>query len=217
MAWIVFTVHSMLDFNLSFYVTMVIWSLLLAMVVYQHSNKEQKKLNIVKCMQIGIPMISILVLSIGIYANKVEKDNQKMEEQIQRAIQQEEYNQAIKWMQTFEQETQYKSDIWRYIDRIEYETLEKPQLEYIYENIQNETIVVNTRQNMMRNRAIMKIVEEVKQPEILAKFANILIEENEQIVRNIQDREKNRLNPEEIERYLVEQKRYYTIACQVLQ
>ncbi len=47
------------------------------------------------------------------------------------------------------------------------------------------------------------------------KFANIIIEENEEIIENIKNKDKNRLSKLEILQYLEEQKKIYKEAIKV--
>ena len=56
-----------------------------------------------------------------------------------------------------------------------------------------------------------------EEEEITAKLANIVIRENEEMIFNIKNKEKNRLTDQEIENYLERQERVYNEALRKLE
>ena len=82
--------------------------------------------------------------------------------------------------------------------------------------MKDEQIIVNTDYNMSRNELIYSILETLENKEYLTKFANIIISENEEIVKNILDQDKNRLTYKQISEYLNRQKEIYEYSKQLL-
>lgn len=62
---------------------------------------------------------------------------------------------------------------------------------------------------------IAMIFKGTENKEMAKKFANIIIEENEEIIENIKNKDKNRLSKLEILQYLEEQKKIYKEAKKV--
>lgn len=62
---------------------------------------------------------------------------------------------------------------------------------------------------------IAMIFKGTENKEMAKKFANIIIEENEEIIENIKNKDKNRLSKLEILQYLEEQKKIYKEAIKV--
>ena len=89
-------------------------------------------------------------------------------------------------------------------------------MEYVYESLKEQKIVVNTKYNMERNLVIKQILETNKDEVFLKKFANIIIKENEEMVDNIKDKDKNRLTENTIKEYLQLQQEIYILSLEKL-
>lgn len=214
LAFILLTAHSLVDFDLSFYCMLMLWILLFVMVIKDEKKQQIEKLK--KMILSGIIAINILVIVLGGITLKLNKENEKILENIDTAINREEYNQAIELIKEYQENEKY-TKLYSTLLKIEYKNIKQENLGYIYENITKETIKVNTDYNMYRYDVILKIIEQTEEEEITAKLANIVIRENEEMIFNIKNKEKNRLTDQEIENYLERQERVYNEALRKLE
>ena len=101
------------------------------------------------------------------------------------------------------------------LEIIDYSKVNSENLEYIYEMLKNQELFINTQKNIYKNEIIQKILETTQNEEYLIKFADIIISENEDMVNNISNQEKNRLSEKEIARYLHQQEEIYSLAMSI--
>ena len=101
------------------------------------------------------------------------------------------------------------------LEFMDYNKATDEQLQNLYEYLSNQKIIADTDYNIERNEIIEMIFKGTENKEMAKKFANIIIEENEEIVENIKNKDKNRLSKLEILQYLEEQKKIYEEAIKV--
>ena len=95
---------------------------------------------------------------------------------------------------------------------IDYSQLSNENLEYIYNEIIKTPITVNVEYDMQKNRVIERIINTTNNEEIKTKLAQIIIDENDEYVEMINNKEKNRLINNEIKSYINEQEKIYELA-----
>jgi hypothetical protein len=210
MAFILLSIHSLMDFDLSFYCMMVLWIILFVLVVKDDNTKlegeNNKKLN--KIMYIAIIIINIIIAIIGGITINITNDNEEKLNNIKKLIERQEYDQAIEKIAEY-QENEQIINLYYNIIGIDYYNIEQENLEYIFEIIAGEKIKIDTAYNMYRYDVILKILEQTDNEEIATKLANIVIEENEEMIANIKDKDKNRLTDEKINSYLEKYENIY--------
>lgn len=196
-AFILLVLHSIIDFDMSFYVIMVVWVVLLNITTLNKNNVKFDKLIYL------IIFINILAICMGIYTYKFENiDIYSFFEQSG--------NESINEISEYKKREKYKLnfEIYNYIN---YENLSDENLNYIYNNFKNFKIVTNTEINIARTQALMKIILEIQEPK---KFCELVINENEEMIENIKNKEKNRLSDDIIEIYLSMQEQLLNIALE---
>ena len=218
LAFIILTLHSFMDFDMSFYCIMVLWIVLFSIAIkdYQADSvtiikKENKKL-----IHISIIIINIAVLTLGLYTYILQKDNKQKLEEIDNLIREKQYNEAIEEIKKYESKEK-KNDFFSILDRINYFNVNDENIEFIFNKLKDEKILVNTEKNMKRNQILLKMLEETRNKEISLRISDVLINENEKIIENIRNREKNRLTEDEINNYIEEQQTYFNRANEILE
>ena len=218
LAFIILTLHSFMDFDMSFYCIMVLWIVLFSIAIkdYQADSvtiikKENKKL-----IHISIIIINIAVLTLGLYTYILQKDNKQKLEDIDNLISENQYNEAIEEIKKYESKEK-KNDFFSILDRINYFNVNDENIEFIFNKLKDEKILVNTEKNMKRNQILLKMLEETRNKEISLRISDVLINENEKIIENIRNREKNRLTEDEINNYIEEQQTYFNRANEILE
>lgn len=212
-AFIILTLHSIVDFDLSFYVIMVIWILLFTLSTQNNRTVNKKTKNTVNW-QVAILVLNIVIFCTGIFTYKIKNDNENMLEEISYAVKANEDNKVIELIKKFREDKKNKIFIYDELILIDYSTVETENLEYVYNLIKNDKIVANTKYNIDRNRIMKKVITTSTNEEMIEKFCDIIIKENDLMILNIKDREKNRLTKEQIDLYLETQKQIYEVALE---
>ena len=222
-AFILLGTHSLLDFDMSFYCIMVIWLLLLNFTLKEENNNYEKDMKIYsktsnvlsQLISIGIIALNITIIILGIYLFRLKQYNADIKEYLNIMTINQNYNETIELIEKYKINEKYNK-FYDIVKDINYKNVSTENIEYIYNDLKNQAIVVNTEYNIERNLVIKQILETSENKDILSKFSNIIIEENEQIIENIKNRDKNRLTKEKIEEYLNLQKEIYELALEKL-
>lgn len=214
-AFIILTLHSIVDFDLSFYVIMVIWILLFTLSTQNNRKVNNKTKNRVeKYWQVAILALNIVIFCTGIFTYKIKSDNENMLEEISYAVKANEDNKVIELIGEFREIKKNKIIIRDELILTDYRAVEKENLEHVYNFVKNEKIVANTKYNIDRNRIIKKVITTSSNERMIEKFCNIIIEENDLMISNIKDKDRNRLTQEQIDLYLETQKQIYEVALE---
>lgn len=217
-AFILLVLHSFIDFDMSFYCIMILWIALLAITLREDDNnfeksiKTNKKTTLNLLASIILIIFNISTLSLGIYSFKIKKDNDYILTCLDTRAYQDE-NEAIELIKNFSTNEKYNK-FYYILQNINYQNISIENIGFIYDNINNQEIIVNTQYNMERNLVIKQILETCDDKVVLKNFSNIILEENDNIIDNIKDTNKNRLTENEIENYLNLQQEIYTLASQ---
>lgn len=217
LAFILLSLHAVLDFDLSFYVTLVIWVLLLTMVLSKEkSNKLQKgNSKILQKLQILIIILNVAVLCLGVFTYKIKIKNNNILMYIN-YFAETDNNKTIELIKNFTENKKYKHDIYEILTLIDYANVKEENLQYVYEIIENRPIVANTIYNNQRNQIVKRVIETCTNNEYVKKFCNLIITENDQMIKNINDKERNRLPQEEITMYIKIQEEIYDLANKII-
>ena len=164
---------------------------------------------------IGIIALNITIIILGIYLFRLKQYNADIKEYLNIMTINQNYNETIELIEKYKINEKYNK-FYDILKDINYKNVSTENIEYIYNDLKNQAIVVNTEYNIERNLVIKQILETSENKDILSKFSNIIIEENEQIIENIKNRDKNRLTKEKIEEYLNLQKEIYELALEKL-
>lgn len=197
-AFILLTLHSLVDFDLSFYFILLIWSILLRISTNSTSIKSGRHNNFIFTFIIVIDIIGIIFG--GLYYN-VKNENKELMANIEYEFDSDKLlNLTIKYNKN---EPYYNfNNIYLYID---YSNVSEENMEYLYNRIKSQKLVVNTEKNIIRNRVIENVLKTCKDQEIVNKFAQIVIDENIEMTNNINAKIENRLNEEKKQKYMNEQ------------
>lgn len=213
MAFVLLALHSLLDFDMSFYVIMIIWIILFAL----GSEKDEKEINIrkEKILPIVVVFINIATICASIFTYKLIKEDSVILEKIS-LVETEDNNQIVELIKDFYEKEKNISTIYEKLYLVNYTDVKGDNLGYVYEWIENRGIVSNIVHNMLRNKIIMQIITTASDEEYICKFCNLVIDENEEMVLEITNTEKNRLTLNEVEYYLDKQNELYDLACDKL-
>lgn len=214
-ALILLTLHSIIDFNMSFYCVMLIWVILFA-IVSKPDDKENKVTDkFKKIFSMIVIVVNMIALICGICAYMQRNYKQTLQKDINNAIKQKEYNQAILLIDKYEQNEVY-DNYYIKLMQLNYKDVEKQNIERIYNKLKQKPIITNTHVNVQRRRLVARIMKETEDRKLSSKFANIIIVENDNMVLNIKDKEKNRLEDEYINNFIQEQKEDYDMALKIV-
>lgn len=220
MAFILLNLHSAVDFNMSFYVVLIMWIVMLALMTgkrYNRSNGGKVQLKSIKyILQYGIIIINVITIVLGIYTFNLSKNTEATIDQINKLMRKDEYNEAVQLMKQIDEDKQGKSTVYSLLSRLEYEALTEQNLQYVYDNILNQEIIPSTGYNMMKSEMIQRILMEISNNDIATKLANLVVSENDKMLQNIKNTEVNRLPKEYVEMYLQRQQDVYKFCCEVL-
>lgn len=215
-AFILLTLHALVDFDLSFYVIIVMWLVLFTLTIQKDKDITcDKTKKISQKLQILIILLNVIMLCIGVFTYKIQKKNESILEEISYLIETDN-NQAIELMRNFKENKKYKWNIYESLVLIDYADVEEENLEYVYELIESQEIVANTTYNVERNEIVIQVIKTSTNTEFVKKFCNLIIEENEAMVSNINDKERNRLTQEEMGYYLQIQNEMYNLANEIV-
>lgn len=196
-AFILLVVHSIIDFDMSFYIIMVIWAILLNITLFnKYNTKSDKLIFVVIC-------INILVGCMGVYTYKLNDINTY-------SFFEQNVNECISEISEYRKREKYDLNFEMY-SYINYEEISDENLDYIYNVLKDFKIVSNTGINIARNQVLMKIISEAPESQ---RFCEIIINENDEIVENIKNKEKNRLSDDIIEMYLMMQEQILNLALE---
>ncbi len=213
-AFILLTLHSFVDFDMSFYCVAVLWTTLLAMNI-SNKDKEQKKTNgkdkktYVLCA--GVILLNFMGLITGVVDKNVRLNNYIRMSEISSNINDKEYSNAIDIMKQHHK-TEKSEKFTEYLIVMNYADLDNEQLEFVYDFIKNRKLTVITSFNIERNNIIKRVLTTSTNDEWKQKFAEIVIEENDKMKANISDRTRNKLRPKNITGFLEEQESLYQMA-----
>lgn len=208
-AFILLTIHSLIDFDMSFYCIMMLWITLFKLSTYnseKETNKSKKeKVNLAKntniIISIFLILINIIALIIGGLAFTIKKENEIKLENINKYLNEGKYNETVDEIKSYCKGEKY-NQFTEELEQIDYSKINDENLEYIYQFVKKQPIIVNTNTNMLKNEIINKIITTTKNEEYALKFAKIIIEENEKIINNILDQDKNRLPENQVNQYI---------------
>ena len=220
LAFILLTLHSLVDFDMSFYCIMVIWIILFTITIKEDHNYIEKSIKnytnlqrLNKLISISFILLSISILILSIYTFRLKQYNAYILESLELAEIYQEDNNAIEYIKRYTTNERYKK-FYDILKELDYQEISMENMEYVYESLKEQKIVVNTKYNMERNLVIKQILETNKDEVFLKKFANIIIKENEEMVDNIKNKDKNRLTENTIKEYLQLQQEIYILSLE---
>lgn len=206
LAFLLLTLHSFVDFDMSFYCIMLLWITLFTFVIKkEQTTSEKPKIMII---QIAIIVLNIVAFILGGLAYQMKNENKTTIENISKNITEEKYDEAITEIKAYQKREKYYQFSME-LEEIDYSKVSNENMEYIYQRLKNQQLIVNTEYNISRNELIKKILETTKNEEYLAKFSEIITSENEAMMNNILDQDKNRLPDIQMYQYLKQQREIY--------
>ncbi|MCI8470799.1 MAG: O-antigen ligase family protein [Clostridia bacterium] len=208
--------HSCIDFNMSFFFIMLIAFTLLGIVSSkkEEANMTNEKKDIIIMLIMMVVLLSSAGLGIGqiMGSSKLESFQQAMVNTLKR----QKYDYAVELIKDYRKTERY--GIYNYeLSQLDYSSVSDENLNYIYEMIEKVPITVNIQYNMQKNDIIVSVLNSCKNQEIKNKFARLAIDQNEEMVAMINNKEKNRLMPDEINYYLQQQEYFYDIVNNAIQ
>lgn len=214
MAFVLLILHSLLDFDMSFYVIMIMWIILFALG--SKNSKQQIHMVKEKILPIAIICLNIAIICVGIYTYNLYKENNVKLEKMSE-LKEKDGNKTIEIIKDFNEHEKYISQIYEVLYSIDYSCMNENNLEYVYEWLENKGIVSNVVYNVIRSQILTQIITTSTNNEYVTKFCNLIIDENKKMVDNITNTEKNRLTKNEKEYYLNKQNELYDLACTKIQ
>lgn len=208
LAFLLLTLHSFIDFDMSFYCIMVLWITLFSLTIPKAQKISEKSKRSVMGLQIAIITVNLLALVLGGFIYQAKNENEMDKENIFQCGVEEKYDEEIAKIKDYQKREKYY-DFSFELETIDYSKVNDENLEYIYQRLKNKPIVVNTEYNMVKNKIIKQILETCKNEEYLVKFSKIIISENEEMINNILNQDKNRLPAKQIKDYIKQQEEIY--------
>ncbi len=205
--------HSFMDFDMSFFYTLVLMFSLLAII-----EAKDEENNMSDNMKLTDKVVSIALICVLLGANifgiiqynKEKIDTRKIMEQIENMDSNEAIN-IIKPKQKEEKYIFYSLGL-AYLD---YSNVSDENLEYMYKNIVNTHVGFNFEKNLYRNELILTIASTTKNEEMKRKLLDIILAENEKTIEFISN--KDRVSDGDVERYLSIQEMLYNEAKYLLE
>lgn len=210
MTFIIFMIHSFMDIDLSIYCISVIGMVLFTLVISDEKDKELKK-NINMTIIILILVVNILTLTItGKYYRK-DNTNENFSDSIIKEKDEDIVEKIVEYMKN--ENPLYVREYLKYVN--DYNSISDENLQELYEYLAYQKNVVDTDCNMERNDIIYTIFSTIENKEMSKKFASIIINENDEMIKNIENNDKNRLSKIEVLQYKEKQKRIFEEAKNV--
>ena len=191
--------HSAVDFDMSFFYIMVICFTLMGLTA---SKKSESKTNKTKIIFGLLILIFVVAEGIGIWNILNEKSIQNKEKDLYSSI--DDTNKVIETLEEIRK--QEKNNLYLdFLKELDYSSVSSKNLQYLYDELIDIPVTVNIEYNMQKNRVIEKIVSTSSNEEMNQKFAEIIIEQNEEICDMIENKDETRLTKGDKKRYLAEQ------------
>ena len=191
--------HSAVDFDMSFFYIMVICITLMGLTA---SKKSESKTNKTKIIFGLLILIFVVAEGIGIWNILNEKSIQNKEKDLYSSI--DDTNKVIETLEEIRK--QEKNNLYLdFLKELDYSSVSSKNLQYLYDELIDIPVTVNIEYNMQKNRVIEKIVSTSSNEEMNQKFAEIIIEQNEEICDMIENKDETRLTKGDKKRYLAEQ------------
>lgn len=191
--------HSAVDFDMSFFYIMVICFTLMGLTA---SKKSESKTNKTKIIFGLLILIFVVAEGIGIWNILNEKSIQNKEKDLYSSL--DDTNKVIETLEEIRK--QEKNNLYLdFLKELDYSSVSSKNLQYLYDELIDIPVTVNIEYNMQKNRVIEKIVSTSSNEEMNQKFAEIIIEQNEEICDMIENKDETRLTKGDKKRYLAEQ------------
>lgn len=224
LAFILLSLHSLVDFDMSFYCIMLIWIVLFTIILKEDHNHIEKniknhtnmQIKLHKLISISLILLNISILILSIYTFRLKQYNASILDSLEFAKIYQEDNDVIEYIKKYTTNERYKK-FYDILKNIDYQEISIENMEYVYQSLKEQNIVVNTKYNIERNLVMKQILKTNKNEEWLKKFANIIIKENEKMIVNIKNKDKNRLTEDTIKEYLQIEQEIYTLALKTLE
>lgn len=210
MTFIILMIHSFMDIDLSIYCISVIGMVLFTLVISNEKDKELKK-NINMAIIILILVVNILTLAITGKDYRKDNTNENFSDSIIKEKDEDIVEKIVKYMKN--ENPLYVREYLKYVN--DYSSISDENLQELYEYLAYQKNVVDTDCNMEKNDIIYTIFSTIENKEMSKKFASIIINENDEMIKNIENNDKNRLSKIEVLQYKEKQKRIFEEAKNV--
>lgn len=205
-------IHIFTEFDMSFYCIIQLWFTIFALI--NLSSNNEKTIIIKKQLPIIIFIVKIImtIILFSYYFYIVNYENE-----LQSSKRKNLYNENVKISNLIEYYNMEKDDNKLDLDLgiFNFREISDENIKSLYKIISNQKILVDTELNMERNEIIYKIIRETSNNKYKHLFANIIIEENDSIIKNIENLEINRSTKEEEENYKKRQNEIYETALKI--
>lgn len=218
--------HSSLDFDMK-YVTIFMDMFVLFAIVssYQENNKKTKNektivVLIVLAIYLFSSILSVLHVVYCITKNEAIENTlfYKNNRQLNLAldlIKIKEDDMALKLINAVSTKEKYKN-LYIYYNSIDYANISEENLEFVYNYCLRHSLTIDYEYNLQRNEAICTIFSKLSD-EYAKKFAQIIIDENDEMVQKINDYEQSSSSLSGVEDKLKVQEKHYNLALEKIQ
>lgn len=202
-AFLLLTAHSFLDFDLSFYVINLIWFCLYGMITYGTKAKIEKWIMYI------IIIIEIFVLTTSLKYYKIKDENETSEGKI--FLFNDNSINSIREIRKTEKNRFFYDELLVLV----FGKINDENILYIFKMIKQEKMQIDPIYNIEKNNILYNILKECQNDEIKKEIADYIIYQNEKMIYNIEDEEKNRLSNVKKNSYLNKQKDIYEYAVKI--
>ena len=211
MALLLMILHSIMDFDLSYFVMLLLFISLFTIVIKQNTTdeKEIENLKLRKMLTNIFIGTNIVILILGTSGYCIKKKEEKLIKEISSYTINLDSSKILDKVLEIKETKKYKRMLYAVLLTMDYKDVDNEKLKIIYEFLEEQGISANAENNIKRNNIIRNIVEDVNDAEIKEKFKEIIIKENNEMIESIKNQEVNRLTEKQINSYLKQQERIY--------
>ena len=130
LAFILLTIHSFIDFNMSFYCVQVLWIILFFCAINTKNKVNIKSGKTSMVLNIGIIAVNILTIIFSIFTYKLKYENTKTIENIYNCILEQNYNEEIEQIKKYK-EKEKCHDFNFELEVVDYSKINEYNIEYI--------------------------------------------------------------------------------------
>ncbi len=238
-AFLLLILHSWVDFDMSFYCIGILWIVLLGMRVSE--DNEEKKVEFEKsendeenkkepCMQlikidnkmnkktclicIGVILLNFAGATTAVLAKNYQRHNNYLWAQIYNCTREENYCGTIDYIKEYHK-YEKREEFNGLLMQIDYSKLDDSRMEDVYNDLKSRKVTAVTSFNIEKNNVLRRILRTCTNEEWLLKFADMVIENNDEVVANITDRSKNKLKQRYVIGFLEENQSLYDLALEI--
>ncbi len=200
LAFILLNCHSLIDFNMSFYIIMVIWVCLLSNIVLKNENNNSPPNKIGS--KLIIPIILIVAVIMYINIPMVEAKEEKIFNNIDKNIGIGNTKEVFDLLLKLSNKEKYKAIVCNSLSSLDYKDVKEDQMKFVYdtlEDLEPEASITNT---LNRINIMLRVLRTCNNEVVIEKVKCLAEEYKEEMLNNLNNTKSNRIEEKYMATYI---------------